>query len=129
MIEKKAMVEILDALAHEARLDVFVALVEAGPLGLSAGGLANALGIAPNALSFHLNRLHRSGLVESWREGQHIVYAARYDHIEGLMAFLGERCCARSDEACSPACGARRNSGEAPASRDRMATTEGTGRG
>ncbi|MDN3518043.1 metalloregulator ArsR/SmtB family transcription factor [Aquisalimonas lutea] len=114
MIEKKALVEILDALAHEARLDVFVALVEAGPPGLSAGGLASALGIAPNALSFHLNRLRRSGLVESWRDGQHIVYAARYEHVEGLMAFLGERCCARSDEACSPACDARRTPGGEP---------------
>lgn len=108
-VDKSTIVEAMEALAHEARLDVFVALVEAGPDGLSAGRLAEALGIAPNALSFHLNRLRHSGLVQSRRAGQRVIYAARYDRIEGLMDFLGERCCARGANDCTPACRDRKS--------------------
>lgn len=109
MIAKNAIVDALDALAHEVRLDVFLTLVEAGPSGLSAGTLAATLGVAPNALSFHLNRLKQADLVESRRDGQRIVYAARYDRVEGLRDFLTERCCAASTEACTPGCEARRS--------------------
>jgi len=108
MIAKNAIIEALDALAHEVRLDAFLKLVEAGPTGLSAGTLASTLGVAPNALSFHLNRLKQADLVVSRRDGQRMVYAARYDRVEGLRDFLTERCCAASAEACSPGCGARR---------------------
>lgn len=108
MIEKETVLQALEALAHEVRLDVFVALVEAGPAGLAAGALARRLGIAPNALSFHLHRLRHAGLVSARREGQRVIYTARYDRVEGLMGFLGERCCARSAEPCTPECGSRR---------------------
>ncbi|MGE6212562.1 ArsR/SmtB family transcription factor, partial [Comamonas aquatica] len=47
----------LSALAHEARLRVFRALVVAGQKGLTPSALAEQLGVAPNALSFHLKEL------------------------------------------------------------------------
>jgi hypothetical protein len=42
----------LAALAQENRLDVFFLLVEAGPDRRSAGGVAEALGVGPNRLTF-----------------------------------------------------------------------------
>ncbi|HKJ95134.1 MAG TPA: metalloregulator ArsR/SmtB family transcription factor [Gammaproteobacteria bacterium] len=108
MITKSRVVEALEALAHEARLDVFLTLVETGPQGLSAGALANELGIAPNALSFHLNRLRQADLVDSRREGQRVIYAARYDRVEALTDFLADRCCARAAAACTSGCQGRR---------------------
>lgn len=53
----------LAALAHDNRLDVFRLLVEAGPEGMPAGEVANALKLAPNTLTFHFDRLREAGLV------------------------------------------------------------------
>ena len=51
-IEMEA-VKALSALAQETRLALFRLLIRRGSLGLSAGEVADALGVAPSALSFH----------------------------------------------------------------------------
>jgi len=51
------------ALAQDNRLDAFRASGSAGPQGISAGHVAQALGLAPNTLTFHLDRLRQAGLV------------------------------------------------------------------
>ena len=57
----------LSALAHEHRLAAFRLLVEAGPNGLSAGLVAERLGIVPSSLSFHRQHLFRAELVTQRR--------------------------------------------------------------
>jgi predicted ArsR family transcriptional regulator len=47
---------------------VFRLLVQAGPEGLPAGEIADTLGIAPNTLTFHFDRLRMAGLVSVRRE-------------------------------------------------------------
>ena len=59
----KQTVEALAALAHDHRLSVFRMLVEAGPAGLNAGTIASKLRIPPSSLTFHIQNLHRAGLV------------------------------------------------------------------
>jgi ArsR family transcriptional regulator, arsenate/arsenite/antimonite-responsive transcriptional repressor len=59
----------LAALAQENRLDVFRLLVEAGPDGMPAGAVAEALRLAPNTLTFHFDRLRHAGRVAVQREG------------------------------------------------------------
>lgn len=108
MVEKKDIIGTLNALAHEARLDVFMALVQAGPEGLSAGELAARAGVAANALSFHLTRLRHAGLIQSRRDGKRIIYAANYDSMEALLGFLTDNCCRTSRQACTPVCAERR---------------------
>lgn len=89
----------LAALAQENRLDVFRLLVEAGPEGMPAGAVANALKLAPNTLTFHFDRLREAGLVTVRRDGRSMIYAARYDTMNSLLAFLTENCCrGRTDE-------------------------------
>lgn len=105
MIEKSDFVQSLQALAHEARLEVFLSLVEAGPDGLSAGALARRLDMAPSALSFHLTRLRYAGLIQSRRQGQRLVYSAVYEQVEALAGFLTAHCCRGSVEGCEPVCG------------------------
>ena len=56
-MKKHDAVAALAALAQDNRLDVFRLLVEAGPEGLAAGSVANALKLAPNTLTFHFDRL------------------------------------------------------------------------
>jgi ArsR family transcriptional regulator, arsenate/arsenite/antimonite-responsive transcriptional repressor len=92
----------LAALAQDNRLDIFRLLVRAGQDGLSAGSIASALKLAPNTLTFHLDRLRDADLVTVRREGRSMIYAARYDTMNGLLAFLTENCCQGNPEQCSP---------------------------
>jgi DNA-binding transcriptional ArsR family regulator len=54
-----------NALAQGNRLDIYRLLVHAGPDGMPAGQVAAALGLPPNTLSFHFDRLRNAGLVTS----------------------------------------------------------------
>jgi len=51
-VETTQAVATLVARAQDNRLDVFGLLVRAGPQGMSAGHVAEALGLAPNTLTF-----------------------------------------------------------------------------
>jgi ArsR family transcriptional regulator len=93
----------LAALAQDNRLDVFRLLVEAGPEGMPAGSVAAALKLAPNTLTFHFDRLRDAGLVTVRRDGRSMIYAARYDTMNALLAYLTENCCRGSDDKCMPA--------------------------
>lgn len=101
-MEKTDTLAALAALAQENRLDVFRLLVQAGPAGLAAGAVAEKLSLAPNTLSFHFDRLRNAGLVTVKREGRSLIYAARFETMNGLVAYLTENCCAGVTE-CTPA--------------------------
>jgi DNA-binding transcriptional ArsR family regulator len=93
----------LAALAQDNRLDIFRILIEAGRNGMSAGAVADALDLAPNALTFHFDRLRDGGLVTVRREGRSMIYAARYETMNALIAYLTENCCGGRPEQCLPA--------------------------
>ena len=101
-MEKTNAVAALAALAQDNRLDVFRLLVQAGPDGLSAGTVAERLKLAPNTLTFHFDRLRHAGLVTVRRAGRSMIYAARYDSMRALLAYLTENCC-QGTEPCDPA--------------------------
>jgi ArsR family transcriptional regulator len=101
-MEKSNAVAALAALAQDNRLDVFRLLVQAGPEGLPAGAVADALGLAPNTLSFHFDRLRHAGLVTVRRESRSMIYAARFETMNALLGFLTENCCAGAPEKCAP---------------------------
>src|SRR6476660_2621464 len=104
-MEKENAVAALAALAQDNRLDVFRLLVQAGPEGLPAGAVAEALGLAPNTLTFHFDRLRQAGLITVRREGRSMIYAARYDAMNGLLAYLTENCCQGAAAKCTtPSC-------------------------
>lgn len=92
----------LAALAQDNRLDVFRLLVRVGPDGMPAGGVAAALDLAPNTLTFHFDRLRDAGLVTVRREGRSMIYAARFEVMNDLLGFLTENCCQGAAEACAP---------------------------
>ena len=101
-MKKVQAVSALAALAQDNRLDVFRLLVRAGPEGMAAGRVAEALGLAPNTLTFHFDRLRDAGLVTVRREGRSMIYAARFETMNSLLAFLTENCCQGATEACAP---------------------------
>ena len=100
-MEKTLAVTALAALAQDNRLDVYRLLVQAGPEGMPAGAVAEALGLAPNTLTFHFDRLRMAGLVTVRREGRSMIYAAQFDTMNALLGFLTENCC--GGVACTPA--------------------------
>ena len=86
-------VRALGALAHDVRLALFKHLVQAGPDGLAAGQLAEALGLSPSALSFHLKELTHAGLLVQRPDGRKIVYSAQFAAMNDLLAHLTDNCC------------------------------------
>ena len=101
-METTSAVAALSALAHPGRLDVFRLLVRAGPEGMPAGDIARATGSLANTLSTNLGILAGAGLVTSRREGRSIIYAAGYERMGELLAFLVEDCCCGRTEICRP---------------------------
>src|SRR5215469_7498287 len=99
-MKKTDAVAALAALAQDNRLDVYRLLVQAGPEGMPAGAVADALDLAPNTLTFHFDRLRAAGLVTARREGRSIIYAARFEAMNELIAFLTENCC--GGVSCAP---------------------------
>jgi ArsR family transcriptional regulator, arsenate/arsenite/antimonite-responsive transcriptional repressor len=102
-MDRSDAVAALAALAQEHRLEVYRLLVQAGPAGMAAGGVANALEIAPNTLSFHFDRLRHAGLVSVARQGRSLIYAARYETMNNLLGYLTDNCCGGRPQLCAPA--------------------------
>jgi DNA-binding transcriptional ArsR family regulator len=102
-METKYAVGALGALAHEYRLGIYRLLVEQGPDGLSAGGIGEAVGLAPSSLTFHLQNLHRAGLIMQRRESRSLIYSVDFDAMNDLVGYLTENCCAASRNSCPTA--------------------------
>jgi len=102
-METLKAVAALAALAQDNRLEIFRLLVQAGPQGMAAGQVADELGLAPNTLTFHFDRLRFAGLVTVRRDGRSMIYAARYEAMNELVSFLTENCCQGAPESCAPA--------------------------
>lgn len=91
----------LAALAQDTRLSAIRYLVMAGPEGASAGDIADAVEVPAPTLSFHLKELEHAGLVTSERRSRSIIYAANYERMRALLAFLMEDCCRGRPEICN----------------------------
>jgi ArsR family transcriptional regulator, arsenate/arsenite/antimonite-responsive transcriptional repressor len=101
-MKKLDALAVLAALSQDNRLDVFRLLVEAGRDGMPAGSVAEALKLAPNTLTFHFDRLRDAGLVTVRREGRSMIYSARYETMNALIAYLTENCCQGRADQCMP---------------------------
>src|SRR5438552_10768454 len=99
-MEKIDAVAALAALAQDNRLDVFRLLVQAGPSGMAAGDIAEALDLAPNTLTFHFDKLRAAGLISVQRDGRSMIYAARFETMNNLLGYLTENCCGGRADRC-----------------------------
>jgi ArsR family transcriptional regulator, arsenate/arsenite/antimonite-responsive transcriptional repressor len=103
MMELKRMAQALGALAQETRLSIFRHLVTAGPEGVAAGRIADALDVPAPTLSFHLKELENAGLLTQRREGRQIFYSCDYAGMRRVLEFLQRDCCQGHPEICGPA--------------------------
>jgi DNA-binding transcriptional ArsR family regulator len=105
-VEKKSALSALAALSQETRLDLFRLLVTVGPDGLSAGIIADRLGVLPGSLTFHLKELQHAGLITQRRLGRQLIYSAEYTAMNDLLGYLTENCCGQgvsTAPVCDPA--------------------------
>lgn len=106
-LEVNVATSMFAALAQDTRLHAYQILVKAGPDGLPAGKLSEALGIPHNTLSFHLSHLSNAGIVTSRKEGRSVIYMANYEAVRDLIRFMVKDCChddmasIRSGQNCS----------------------------
>jgi arsenate reductase len=77
------------ALGQPTRLALIQNLQSAGPEGLPAGEIAEALGVPPSTLSFHLRALEDAGLIAPQRQGRQVLYASEPAALAALVGFLG----------------------------------------
>ncbi|MEX2482419.1 MAG: metalloregulator ArsR/SmtB family transcription factor [Gammaproteobacteria bacterium] len=99
-MNQDAVITVLQALASPARLDVYRLLVRTGPEGMVAGEIAQALGLPPTNLSFHLKALAQAGLLTACAEGRYQRYRAHIPSMLELIGYLTEECCAGHPEQC-----------------------------
>ena len=99
-METNTAVAALSALAQETRLSIFRCLVEAGPEGIPAGRLSELLSVPATTLSFHLKELLHANLVTARQDGRFIFYAANFEQMAALMAFLTHNCCKGMPQEC-----------------------------
>ena len=92
-MNEAAAVAALAALAQEARLRVFRALVGAGPDGMTPSALSAMLNIPASTLSFHLKELVHADLVSAEREGRNLHYRPALERMNDLLAYLTAHCC------------------------------------
>ena len=100
LADEAGVVRALAALAQPQRLRAFRALVVAGPEGLTPGVIAQQLGVAPSALSFHLKELSHAGLIDCEPRGRFLVYRARFARMNALLGYLTEHCCQDDPGVC-----------------------------
>jgi len=103
-ISETTAVQSLAALAQVQRLRAFRALVVAGAEGLTPSAMAEQLGVAPSALSFHLKELTHAGLIASEPRGRNLIYRANFDQMNALLGYLTEHCCQGADCGAPDAC-------------------------
>ena len=103
-MEKQIAISALSALAQETRLDVFRALVQAGPEGVPAGAIGAGLGIPSATLSFHLKELKSAGLVRCEQRGRSRIYSPDFSAVKELVEFLTANCCQGAADGCDLDC-------------------------
>ena len=81
---------LLKALSNEKRLTIICALYKGEK---SVGELEEIVGLSQSALSQHLARLRRDGLVDTRREAQTIYYSMQDESTKSLLKCLSEIYC------------------------------------
>ena len=80
-----AINEVLSALADETRRTVLQKLREGK---INSGDLAKSVGLSPQALSYHLAKLRKSGLIYETKEKNFIYYELNLTVLEEALVWI-----------------------------------------
>lgn len=92
-MEKTRVLAALQALGHEARLDLLRLLMPQGDQGMAAGAIGRSLGLSASLLSFHLSALEQAGLIHSRKQARNVFYAVDPAGMGGTISYLLNDCC------------------------------------
>lgn len=84
----------LASLGHEARLELFRVLVQAGKEGMSIGELQSVLRRPASTLAFHLRELVAADLVMQHKEGRVVRCRVNHKALDEALEFVTRNCCA-----------------------------------
>lgn len=87
-----AAVSLLKAIANESRLIIISVLNNQGEK--SVGELEHIVGLSQSALSQHLARLRKDGIVKTRRDAQTIYYSLGDDQVKEVLTCLKKLFCA-----------------------------------
>ena len=87
--------KILEALADETRRNVLQKLREGK---ISSGDLAVSVGISPQALSYHLAKLKKAGLIFETKEKNFIYYETDFTVLDEVIVWLNSLKGGKKDE-------------------------------
>lgn len=93
MIDSTTMAEVLSALAHPSRVDIFKCLLAHHPTGLKAGYLSEQAGLAPSTLSHHLREMEKGGVIERHTNGQCTITTLNLRNLTQITTVLMQLCC------------------------------------
>jgi ArsR family transcriptional regulator, arsenate/arsenite/antimonite-responsive transcriptional repressor / arsenate reductase (thioredoxin) len=100
----------LSALAHPQRLALFRLLMRRYPDRLPAGEIGQVLNARPSTQSAWLSDLSEAGLIDAERRGTQLLYRARLDRVQGMLAqLLSDAARGRADPPPAPSPGRVRN--------------------
>ena len=108
-MDHQAFADTLSALGQPTRLAVFRLLSRRAPEGVPATEIAEALGVAPNTLSSHLDLLARTGLILRERRGRSLLYRLHIAGAGALIRYLAADCCRGRPDICAPLTGRAAN--------------------
>jgi len=83
----------LKSLGHPARLAILRLVVQGPVEGTPVGEIQASLGIPASTLSHHISELAQAGLLKATRQATVIRYAACFDQLKELTAYVWENCC------------------------------------
>lgn len=86
---------LLKAVANESRLIILAVLNNQGEK--SVGELETIVGLSQSALSQHLARLRKDGIVKTRREAQTIYYSLATSDVKELLTCLNTLFCSKQD--------------------------------
>jgi DNA-binding transcriptional ArsR family regulator len=81
---------VLKVLAHPHRLRIVELLSDKR---LTVGQLTNELGLAPNAVSQHLNMMKAHGILESRRDGRNVYYRVVNPNARTVLGCIRRHAC------------------------------------
>ncbi len=98
LVEERAkkIAELLKILANEHRLLILCALMR-GPLAVGESHRSTRH-ITASALSQHLGHLRMAGILESRKQGMHVIYEIRDQRVTALLEAIKEYYCEEQPE-------------------------------